>query len=681
VTEQLAEKTAEVERSVKQIASLEATISARQPDSALRPLYEALNQQYSDLKAKFEAQSEELTALKVTAEKVDIGTDPVTTAKPSRAKKAKKGRSKKNTASTILPEELELDMSLASSASLDSIAEAPPAEPAPPAVPEEAPVPAVEKPPPLSQAPVLRAMRTMTKISWLGHIDPSIGSQRDSRPRKLPENYRVPDGIIDSADEAAMLGYVDRLFPLPFVETSNANRATKLFVQPAAPSSRVEIKTLSWTLRQIILIMRNGFEVDSFVVPGIQFMDIMEKAITVSGKHASIVDRIVAHLNRSVAHWRTKSNAVQFFSQFLNGEFGISEFRFFNMLFSLCFNAIYPPIDDILEDSQLSDDFNLFFIHRQFFDSIAMLLLRLDAFPDKNMQAILMNIPLTDYPDLIPFWTFAREMLQLFREAHARFHQQSRNILKIVGGSTSETIGRDRFTDFMRIINPLLRDPEIKAMWEKLSILDNVPGRTEFSYQALLRFCGEYPGISRWIGEMPHYGSFDDVFSAMPVPTVALFFFMRRRFTDYLPKFFEALTPQIQEALTPYLLRMRNSFLNCESSTCLMCYRYIMQYVDLKLTEMSPFQVLMGNVTTSDVARVINHLMMRECLATLLLKVKFDTDPDQIIETEANANKDNRSDSASQGSIVGEASSTGSVRSVQSRSELAPSDPPPSEPV
>jgi hypothetical protein len=410
-------------------------------------------------------------------------------------------------------------------------------------------------------------------------------------------------------------------------------------------------------------------------------MDIIEKAITVSGKHANIVDRIIAHLNRSVTHWRAKSNTVQFFALFLNGDFGISDFRFFNMLFSLCFNAIYPPVDDILDDSELSDDFSWFFIHRQFFDSIALLLLRLDAFPEKNMQNILMNVPQSEYPDLIPFWTFAREMLLLFREAHARFHQQCRNIIKIVGGSTSETIAKDRFTDFMRVINPLLRDAEIKAMWEKLAILDNVPGRTEFSYQALLRFCGEYPGISHWIGEMPHYGNWDDAFGSMPTPTVAVFFFMRKRYCDYLPKFFQSLTPQIQEALTPYLLRMRNSFLNCESSTCLMCYRFIMQYVDLKLTEMSPFQVLTGSVTAEDVARVINHLMMRECLATLLLKVKFDNDPEAIIVTEAEANKETRSEGASQGSVVGETSSVGSIRDLQSKSELALADTAPPAPA
>jgi hypothetical protein len=52
-----------------------------------------------------------------------------------------------------------------------------------------------------------------------------------------------------------------------------------------------------------------------------------------------------------------------------------------------------------------------------------------------------------------------------------------------------------------------------------------------------------------------------------------------------------------------------------------MSYRYILQYIDLKMTERIPFQFVNQSAKLDDIDRLIDHLMMRECLASLLVKI------------------------------------------------------------
>jgi hypothetical protein len=448
---------------------------------------------------------------------------------------------------------------------------------------------------------------------------------------RVPPGYQIRDDIIDQhlVMSPALVTYVDKLFPLPRIEGApRANYGNQ--------ELRGELKPFTWVLRMIVMIVRNGFEVDSLTAARTDFMDLVTEILTRMGKNVTIVERIKANLVRSLIHWRPRSLAVQFFLMFMSGEYTVPDFRFVNMLFSLCFEALYPPVDVFLDDGTLVDDNNGFLIHRNFFDKVCQILLRIDEFPEQNIQNILAGLQSApEYPDLLPFWLFAREMITLFKDRHVRFHKQIRNIFKLVGGSDADRIGRDNFPDFVKMVNPGIPDIKIRDMWQTMILLDSGQDRPTIPFPIFVRFCGDYPGMSRWIGELTFLDTFDRAYKAMTEPMLTFFDFLRKRFTEFIPLFLEKLGPDLKEAIFPYVKRMRNGFLRCEISTCSTQYRYIMQYVDLKLTEQHPFEIITPGVTNEDVARMINHVMMRETLASLLLRLQQENDSDKIIRTEA----------------------------------------------
>jgi hypothetical protein len=365
-------------------------------------------------------------------------------------------------------------------------------------------------------------------------------------------------------------------------------------------------------------------------------MELVVDILSASGKSPAIVDRIKASLLKSLIHWRPRSTTVAFFLMFLSGEYTIPDFRFINMVFSICFDLIYPSIDDFLDDPKLVDDSNGFLIHRVHFDKVCKILLRLDQFPSQNLQNIISVLPtVQEWPDLFPFWLFAREMITLFKECHMKFHKQIRNIFKLVGGGDDDRIDYEIFPDFVRFLNPDLPESRIKDMWQTMILFDARAACPSVPFPVFVKFCGEYPGMSRWIEELPFLDSFDRTYKSMTEPQLSFFGFLRKRLTTFLPQFVEGLKSDLAETVKAYVRRMRNGFLRCEIATCTMCYRYIMQYVDLKLTEQNPYQIITTGITNEDVSRMINHLMMRETLASLLMNVTMDIGSDEVVKKEA----------------------------------------------
>jgi hypothetical protein len=139
---------------------------------------------------------------------------------------------------------------------------------------------------------------------------------------------------------------------------------------------------------------------------------------------------------------------------------------------------------------------------------------------------------------------------------------------------------------------------------------------------------------------MPYHANFAGVYSSLPEPVVVLLHFLRKRFTEFLPHYMEGLPEEMRTVLQSYVKKMRNAFLKCDASTVLMAYRYILQYVDLKGCEAVPFEIITPSVTSEDVSRMINHLMMRECLATLSMNFDTGLDARSLIRKEQASNDD-----------------------------------------
>jgi hypothetical protein len=151
-------------------------------------------------------------------------------------------------------------------------------------------------------------------------------------------------------------------------------------------------------------------------------------------------------------------------------------------------------------------------------------------------------------------------------------------------------------------------------------LFDHGADESAVSLEAFLQFCGDYPGISQWIQELPYLETFQSVYETMNDLLRTFFAFLLKRLTHYLPRLMSILARDMRDALAPYLRKMRNGFLLCDISTCCTCYRYVMQYVDLKLAQQNPFQTIMPRITIEEVDKMITHVMMRETLVSLWLK-------------------------------------------------------------
>jgi hypothetical protein len=634
LTLQITQKDAMIEQLNTQISNQEEVIrQLKEEDAGFQPRYTKALSELVDLTEKYQEALGQIAILEMRATTVDIATEPIpelileSHAKTGGKKGSKKGALLPKGAKTqVLPITIGKNRGsgvlMASSSEnssrsgreseTDILLPIPPTQPAekpqtPPQVPESGSV--------ISDEPIIEPEAVLVGVDVLG------------KPRPLPSNYRVRDDALNEQmlGSSPLVTFVDKLFPLPRIDgIPRANFGTQELTG--------ELKTFNWTLRQIIMICRNAFEIDSLTRPRIDFLELLTDILAKAGKNVAIIERIKASLLRSLIHWRPRSGTVAFFMMFLSGEYTIPDFRFLKMVFSLCFDLCYPPIDEFLDDSTLVDDANGFLIHRNHFDKVCKILLRLDHFPGQNLQNI---IPNQEWPDLFPFWSFAREMITLFRECHMRFHQQIRNIFKLVGGADDDHISRDVFPDFMRFLNPDLAEGKIKDMWQTIVLFDTSEDRPTVPFPVFIKFCGECPGVTRWIEELPFLDTFDRAYKSMTEPMLAFFGFLRKRLTNFIPKFIEGLRSDIAEMVKPYVRRMRNGFLRCEISTCTMCYRYIMQYVDLKLTEQNPFQIITGGITSEDVSRMINHVMMRETLASLLLNITVDAGSEQVIKQEA----------------------------------------------
>jgi hypothetical protein len=381
------------------------------------------------------------------------------------------------------------------------------------------------------------------------------------------------------------------------------------------------MKSFAWTLHQIVLILRCGFEADA-LMSAVTFVDLIGKLLTETGKNLQVVERVRSNLLTSLNQHREKSKTVQFFLSFVMGDYSLLEFRFFNMLFNLCFPAIYPSLEKVLEDPDIQDDSRLFFIHKQFLTQICRIMLDVDKFPDEYLTSLCSMTALIEYPDLVPFWGFARYMIDMFKNSHRRFHGLVKNILVIAGGGDIDHISSQRFIVFMRMVDPLRSDAEIKRLWATLGLFEGLSMEAvEVKRSTLLKFCGDQPGLCRRLTHLPYTEKFTHDFHAMPEPVANLFFFMRRRFTEFLPKFLAEIPTDIKEQLIRHILRFRSSFLKLDVSTAVMSYRHILQVIDLKMTEKIPFQFVNQSARPDDIERITNHVMMRECLASVLVRV------------------------------------------------------------
>jgi len=394
-----------------------------------------------------------------------------------------------------------------------------------------------------------------------------------------------------------------------------------------------DIKPFQWTLRQVFHIFKHGFEHDSSSLEKVTFMDIVRKIFIDSGKNGKILDRFQIDFLQSLYVHRNSSEAIRFFLSFVGTERSVVEFRFFCIVFNICADSVTPSLSSFLDDPDITFERDSLFIHIDAVATILKELLRINRIPPETEEILIQSTKNPTQKGFISLWSFCDSSIELFRYTHKVFQVQIRNVLLFSGWSDTDPISMTRFYEFIRITLPSSTSQEIKVLWEKLQFLKK--GSKDIHIEDLLKYCSDNSEISEAIFLIPKLENYRKLHSSLSEPILNLFYFLRKRYTDYLPMFLKCVSYDSRVYISPYTQKIRDAFMRCDISTSMVCYTHILQYIDLKTTEAVPFSIYSNQTTQEDSVHSINYLKMREYLAAIHLSdISNDWDPESILNQE-----------------------------------------------
>ena len=440
----------------------------------------------------------------------------------------------------------------------------------------------------------------------------------------LPKDYRKNNEI---EIPGQIKTFVNCLLPMPVnPPTEQINEAI------TNPKEGFSLKPFVWTLRQIVYIFKNGLDthLNNTQVSNTNLLTIIQNVISSSTENTKVRSRITIDFFYSINNIQTNCDAARFFSSFISGEYTMVDFQFFNVVFNLVFDSIYPSFNDAINDPDLRSEVNYFYIHEGFAKKIIAVLLRDNLVEEVEEKFNKIRHP--KYPLLIKFWDFATILIDLFREIHQMFHNQAKTVLFITGYSQNDClITEQRFYEFMHIISPFQPKEDVASLWNSLCLANTNANDGEITVNSFLKFCGNFPDLSNAIFNIQCVKDFQKLVRSIPSPLVPVYDFMRKRYNDVLPLFYNSVTGKLKKSLKDAIVKIRNSFIKCDLSSCLTQYSHIIQLIDLKLSEEYPYIVFSEAVGSEEVRYELNMVMMRECLASNRLSIKMDTSPNSLL--------------------------------------------------
>ena len=375
-------------------------------------------------------------------------------------------------------------------------------------------------------------------------------------------------------------------------------------------------RSFLWTLRQVISIFKDSFESDSLQKQDVSFHSIVVDRIESQYNNSKIVDRIAYDLRRSVVLYRENSYACQFYLRFVSGEYSVTDFRFFVLIFNILLTKIYPNVEETLNDADAINDFHSFTIHVSYADLVIKNILSVCSITEDEIKQMLKSAPNPAYPKLVSFWSLAETLIHTFQKAHKSLFIIIENAMQLIGSIDSDLMSREDFGNFMRIVHPFTSDKEIKEMWKsiKLACSDESSADT-LPKTSFISYIGETKAISNALFEIPSFSLFTKTLNTMPSPVVDIFFYLKNHYFSVIPTMVQKLPEDVSQPLKKFILRIRNSLLNCDISTALMYYVHILQLIDLKCKEKNPIVVISPDCSQTDSKRIQNILKMREAIA------------------------------------------------------------------
>ena len=426
-----------------------------------------------------------------------------------------------------------------------------------------------------------------------------------------PEGYSYNPNLIKQMP--TIRTYLFRILPTAINTFIDASDFNKIY----STTREIGVKSMTYTLGTSINILRNGFKFNSDPISEkTKFKDIVRQSLIDNGINLEILDKTEATFMTSAIHYRAVSKTIDFFLKFAAGEYSIADFGFFNMLFSLTFSSLYPNVEEVVSDPDISDDSVSFMFPFEGIDHVCSILLPERMMTKEMKDELLKRSVSPEFKSMISFWDFATAMVELFDNVHQTFHQTVKNIFRSLGSNDVYNVSQGRFTEFVRVLFPNMDEKSISQSWKKVVLFADQMSTETVNYNVLLHFFGETPSFCESILKIPLNTSFDAQFRAMQDRVDNLFTFLRKRYTDFMPRLKLALPEELRNKIDPYIEKIRNALLRCDAGTVYVYYRHILQSIDIYLTEQNPYIQFTANVNPDEINDLINITVTREKLIT-----------------------------------------------------------------
>ncbi|KAK8834786.1 hypothetical protein M9Y10_024259 [Tritrichomonas musculus] len=431
----------------------------------------------------------------------------------------------------------------------------------------------------------------------------------------LPSDYRIDNKHVETPP--TLVNCIYRLLPLRLDLTLSNSPSVR--INTIIAKGKSQPKEFYWVLHRIVDFFHAMYSIDNVTSTEEDTVTLFRNNLLESCEMEVLADKIFSDIVQSCQFYKLTNSCVRFFLQFLLQDLTIVDFKFFNIIFNLCFEYIYPPIAEIIDDQDVLPEQPLFLIHVD----ICQIVLDL-VFPyhstNFDYSALRKETKTTVHVDLIDFFAFATRMIGLFRETHHQFHNQVKNMLTLVGWSQTVEMSEPLFKDFFVLVEPTSEKQDIDKLWKRFTLEMSMNEEDVTINQAsFIHFCSDFPDLSNKLLSLPYISNFDHAFSQLPSPLQELLTFIKKRFTKFVREIYLMLPKELKNISEKIILKVRNSLLRCDISTSLISYRHFLQLIDLKLTELNPFMVFSQNTSVNDVNMILSMLHSRESLAVISL--------------------------------------------------------------
>lgn len=458
-----------------------------------------------------------------------------------------------------------------------------------------------------------------TPVNEDNHVVANLNKPSEA-VQKLPTDYKINHEHLVAGP--TLMNAIYRLLPLKL--NSMLMTSPSHYMESVLSQQKAQAKPYNWVLQHVLDFFLSFSKSDQLDNVDIDPVTLFKHELFEKYKLQALSNKIFSDIVQTAQYYKVGSNCVSFFLQFLLQEFTIVDFKFFNVLFNLGTDFIYPSVGEVVNNPDLVPEQPQFLIHIDICQYFVSTLFNHNKSLDFEKMRV--ETKYSPHPDLVDFFSFATQMLMIFRTVHQQFHIQVRNLLTLVGWAQSVEISQPLFADFFIIVNPFIEDTEINKFWQRFKVEIQMSSKHSkvINQSSFIHFCSDFPDISNSILSLPNVQSFDRAFYSLPPPLQVFLTFIKKRFTSYIRKVQMILPETLRDITKPIVIKIRNSLIRCDVQTSLTFYRHFLQIVDLKLTEKTPYVTFAPNVSLETIEQLIKMMKEREELAADLLSDEID---------------------------------------------------------